>query len=177
MKESISTPDLSCITDEDKDSVYEPAEDTFLLLDTLEEDCHLIRARKWVLSLQCERKTTYILVRVFGHLQIDLGFFTSSLIPLQVLILLPQQVRWGRWHWSNVRFLLALLKHLQKNLILNWVSIQWIFHQHNSCTYFIVHIVGTNDWIEQSIGLWRRNKFKGKCWVVLNCSQKRSFLY
>lgn len=46
MNESISTPDLSCITDSDKDTVYEPAEDSFLLLDTLEQDCQLIRNKR-----------------------------------------------------------------------------------------------------------------------------------
>lgn len=38
-----STPDLSCITERDRNRVYEPAEDTFLLLDTLEQEVDLIR--------------------------------------------------------------------------------------------------------------------------------------
>ncbi|KAL3995375.1 putative methylase [Acanthocheilonema viteae] len=37
---------LYCITDEQKDSVYEPAEDTFLLLDALEKDAEALEQLK-----------------------------------------------------------------------------------------------------------------------------------
>ncbi|KAI7907447.1 S-adenosyl-L-methionine-dependent methyltransferase [Cokeromyces recurvatus] len=48
----IPTPDLSHIKKNDFDKVYEPAEDTFLLLDALEEDDRLIKSLKPCICLE-----------------------------------------------------------------------------------------------------------------------------
>ena len=43
-----NTPDFSHITKEDLEHIYEPAEDTFLLLDALEKDVHTLQDLKSV---------------------------------------------------------------------------------------------------------------------------------
>ncbi|KAG6910553.1 hypothetical protein DXG01_009503 [Tephrocybe rancida] len=48
----IPTPDLSHLTAKDYDHVYEPAEDTFLLLDALEEDEQELKALRPRISLE-----------------------------------------------------------------------------------------------------------------------------
>ena len=40
---SVKTPNFSHITSEDLQHIYEPAEDTFLLLDALEKDLHSLK--------------------------------------------------------------------------------------------------------------------------------------
>ena len=43
-----NTPNFSHITQEDFEHIYEPAEDTFLLLDALEKDIHILQDLKSV---------------------------------------------------------------------------------------------------------------------------------
>ncbi|KAK7694274.1 hypothetical protein QCA50_001454 [Cerrena zonata] len=48
----IPTPNLSHLTKEDYEFVYEPAEDTYILLDALEEDAKELREIRPLVSLE-----------------------------------------------------------------------------------------------------------------------------
>ncbi|XP_067935949.1 methyltransferase N6AMT1-like [Watersipora subatra] len=52
MSEYIATPDMNCMTEKDRNLVYEPAEDTFLLLDALQKDSENIRNRRPTVVLE-----------------------------------------------------------------------------------------------------------------------------
>ncbi len=47
-----TTPDISHITRTDHQNIYEPAEDTFLLLDALQTECQFLRERKPLICLE-----------------------------------------------------------------------------------------------------------------------------
>ncbi|KAL4246777.1 PrmC-related family protein [Abortiporus biennis] len=48
----LPTPDYSHLSSKDFEDVYEPAEDTFILLDALEQDAHFLRERKPKICLE-----------------------------------------------------------------------------------------------------------------------------
>jgi release factor glutamine methyltransferase len=48
----IPTPDLSHLTRHDLEQVYDPAEDTFLLLDALEQDAEALRKEQPLICLE-----------------------------------------------------------------------------------------------------------------------------
>ncbi|KAI8994661.1 S-adenosyl-L-methionine-dependent methyltransferase [Pilobolus umbonatus] len=78
----IPTPDLSHIDKKDYDKVYEPAEDTFLLLDALEEDGLLIKSLKPVICLEIGSGSgcvTTLLAKIVGNT--NAIFFTTDINP------------------------------------------------------------------------------------------------
>ncbi|CAO3627145.1 unnamed protein product [Mucor fragilis] len=76
----IPTPDLSHIKKEDFERVYEPAEDTFLLLDALEQDETLIQQLKPSLCLEIGSGSgcvTTLLAKIVGNK--NAVFFTTDI--------------------------------------------------------------------------------------------------
>lgn len=67
MATSIPTPQIAHFTEEDYRDIYEPAEDSFILLDALEKDADLIRLTEPTLSVEIglviQRNTVWTLNR------------------------------------------------------------------------------------------------------------------
>lgn len=103
MEESISTPDLSCIRSHDRETVYEPAEDTFLLLDALQKDGQLIRDSMYVGSWRwyhCTMSSNHTSIITVLHTLLHTYYNTIqyyihlllllSIIPtIHIIIILP----------------------------------------------------------------------------------------
>ncbi|KAI9309469.1 S-adenosyl-L-methionine-dependent methyltransferase [Cunninghamella echinulata] len=77
----IPTPDLSHLSAKDFDNIYEPAEDTFLLLDALEEDQELIKSLKPSLCLEIGSGSGCVITLLGKIIGNQALYLTSDLNP------------------------------------------------------------------------------------------------
>ncbi|KAG0164001.1 HemK methyltransferase member 2 [Apophysomyces sp. BC1034] len=78
----IPTPDLSHLTSQDYDKIYEPAEDTFLLLDALEHDEIWLQSTKPRICLEIGSGSgcvTTLLAKIIGYS--NAIYFTTDINP------------------------------------------------------------------------------------------------
>lgn len=81
MMEKIETPDLSHLSSTDYENVYEPAEDSFLLLDALESEMMCIKALKPTMCLEIGSGSGIVLTGLAKCLGSDCAYFSVDINP------------------------------------------------------------------------------------------------
>jgi len=82
----IETPDLSHISNNDYENVYEPAEDSFLMLDALESEIKFIRNIKPVICLEIGSGSGVISTGLAKSLGSKLMYFATDINPFAVSV-------------------------------------------------------------------------------------------
>ncbi|KAG0726362.1 HemK methyltransferase family member 2 [Chionoecetes opilio] len=78
---TIRTPDFHHITAEDLDHVYEPSEDTFLLVDALEKDLQLIRATHPTVCLEVGSGSGVVVTALASALGPRCSYYATDINP------------------------------------------------------------------------------------------------
>ena len=69
----LPTPDISHLTSSDYDKVYEPAEDSFLFLDSIEKEASLIKSIRYLIYNYMCIHLIHLILCIYGMLDLQIS--------------------------------------------------------------------------------------------------------